>query len=108
MDISVIIPVYNVEKYLRRCLNSVLRQEGITTEIILVDDGSTDSSGCICDEYFTQHTNIKCLHVENGGPATAKNIGYNFATGRYIAFSPTSLKVALLFLIVPYATGTQS
>ena len=86
MDISVIIPVYNVEKYLRRCLNSVLRQEGITTEIILVDDGSTDSSGCICDEYFTQHTNIKCLHVENGGPATAKNIGYNFATGRYIAF----------------------
>lgn len=86
MDISVIIPIYNVEKYLRRCLNSVIRQENISLEIILVDDGSTDSSGSICDEYSALHTNIKCLHVQNGGPATAKNTGYKYATGRYIAF----------------------
>ena len=73
MDISVIIPIYNVEKYLNRCIDSVLRQENVTLEIILVDDGSTDSSGIICDEYARKHTNVKCLHIDNGGPATAKN-----------------------------------
>ena len=63
MDISVIIPVYNVEKYLKRCVDSVLRQEGISMEIILVDDGSTDSSSKMCDEYAANHSNIKCLHI---------------------------------------------
>ena len=86
MDISVIIPIYNVEKYLRRCLDSVLRQENVTMEIILVDDGSTDSSGNICEEYVVSHTNIKCIHIENSGPSTAKNVGYDVATGNYVAF----------------------
>ena len=86
MDISVIIPVYNVEKYLKRCLDSVLRQENVTQEIILVDDGSTDLSAKICDEYAEKYPEVKCLHISNSGPATAKNIGYDNAAGNYIAF----------------------
>ena len=86
MDISVVIPIYNVEKYLRRCLDSVLHQVDVTQEIILVDDGSTDASGMICDEYTEKYPEVKCLHISNSGPATAKNIGYDHATGNYIAF----------------------
>lgn len=86
MDISVIIPIYNVEQYLRRCLDSVLRQKDVSMEIILVDDGSTDSSGKICDEYATNHSEVKCIHTPNAGPSTAKNKGYDIATGNYIAF----------------------
>ena len=86
MDISVIIPVYNVENYLKRCVDSVLCQDGISLEIILVDDGSTDSSGKMCEEYVTSHSNITCLHISNSGPATAKNKGYDMATGNYVAF----------------------
>ena len=86
MDISIIIPVYNVEKYLKRCLDSVLHQIDVTQEVILVDDGSTDSSVKICDDYTEKYPEIKCLHISNSGPATAKNIGYEHATGNYIAF----------------------
>ncbi|MBO7047185.1 MAG: glycosyltransferase [Prevotella sp.] len=86
MDISVIIPVYNVEQYLRRCVDSVLHQENVSFEIILVDDGSTDSSGKICDEYTAMHPEIKCIHTPNTGPSTAKNVGYDIATGNYVAF----------------------
>lgn len=86
MDISVIIPIYNVEKYLRRCLESVLRQKEISMEIILVDDGSTDTSGDICEEYVANYSNIKCIHIKNSGPSTAKNVGYDVATGNYVAF----------------------
>ena len=86
MDISVVIPIYNVEKYLKRCLDSVLHQVDVTQEIILVDDGSTDASPNICDEYAEKYSEIKSLHISNSGPATAKNIGYNYATGNYVAF----------------------
>ena len=86
MDISVIIPIYNVEQYLRRCIDSVLRQENVSQEIILVDDGSTDSSGKICDDYAANHSNIKSIHISNSGPSTAKNVGYDLATGNYVAF----------------------
>ena len=86
MDISIIIPIFNVEKYLRRCLDSVLCQKDISMEIILVDDGSTDTSGDICEEYVTNHPNIKCIHIKNSGPSTAKNVGYDEATGNYVAF----------------------
>lgn len=86
MDISVIIPVYNVEHYLRRCIDSVLHQEKVSLEIILVDDGSTDSSSKICDEYAAEHKEVRCVHTQNAGPATAKNIGYDMSLGKYIAF----------------------
>lgn len=86
MDISVIIPVYNVEQYLKRCVDSIIHQENVSLEIILVDDGSTDSSGKICDDYAACYPNIKSLHITNSGPSTAKNIGYDIAIGNYVAF----------------------
>ena len=84
--ISVIIPVYNVEKYLRQCVDSVLAQTYQNIEIILVDDGSTDSSGHICDEYSIQHNRIKILHKQNGGASSARNYGLKHAQGDYVYF----------------------
>ena len=86
IDISIIIPVYNSEKYIEECLDSILKQEGIKKEIILVDDGSTDSSGVLCDRYAHDFNFISVLHHSNSGPATAKNRGYKEAKGRYISF----------------------
>lgn len=87
MDISVIIPVYNTEKYLTACINSVIQQENVSLEIILVDDGSTDSSANICDNFAKTHDNIIVIHIKNSGPATAKNVGLKFAKGEYVSFT---------------------
>ena len=86
MKISIIIPVYNVEKYLRECLDSILAQSYKDFEIILVDDGSTDSSGNICDEYSMKYENIKVLHKNNNGLSSARNAGLDIAQGEYILF----------------------
>lgn len=86
MKLSVIIPVYNTEKYLNKCINSILCQKEKDLEIILVDDGSNDSSFEICREYASQYSYIKCIHIENSGPATAKNKGYEEAQGEYVSF----------------------
>lgn len=84
--ISVIIPVYKVEKYLRKCVDSVLAQTYTNLEIILVDDGSPDRCGEICDEYARIDSRIKVIHKENGGLSDARNAGIEAATGEYIAF----------------------
>ncbi len=84
--ISVIIPVYNVEKYLRRCVNSVLESSYKELEIILVDDGSQDSSGKICDDYAIRDSRIKVIHKENGGLSDARNIGIKESTGEILTF----------------------
>lgn len=84
--ISVIIPVYNVEAYLRECVGSVLKQTYQTFEIILVDDGSTDSSGDICDEYAGNDERICVIHQKNSGPSKTRNTGLENATGKYIYF----------------------
>ena len=84
--ISVIIPVYNVEKYLKDCIDSILMQSMQNYEIILVDDGSTDRSGIICDEYENKRENIFAYHKENGGPSDARNYGIEKANGEYIIF----------------------
>ena len=82
--ISVIIPVYNVEKYLRECLDSVINQTLADIEIILVDDGSPDNCPQICDEYALKDNRIKVIHKENGGYGSAMNVGLEKATGEYI------------------------
>ena len=84
--ISVIIPVYNVEKYLRRCLDSVIAQTYQKLEIICVDDGSIDDSGKICDQYAVRDARIKVIHQENQGLSAARNRGLDAAEGEYIAF----------------------
>ena len=84
--ISVIIPVYNVEEYLCECVDSVLVQTYQNFEIILVDDGSTDSSGRICDEYAEKDSRISVIHQENRGPSKTRNTGLNNANGKYIYF----------------------
>lgn len=84
--ISVIIPVYNVEQYVERCLNSVINQSYPNLEIILVDDGSTDKSGDICDRYIFKDSRIKVIHEKNAGLGEARNRGLRIASGDYICF----------------------
>ncbi len=85
-DISVIIPVYNVEQYLRDCIESVISQSKKEIEIILVDDGSTDNSGKICDEYAFHYERVKVIHKKNAGLGYARNSGLDIAIGKYIFF----------------------
>lgn len=84
--ISVIVPVYNVEKYLERCIDSIVNQTYKDFELILVDDGSTDLSSMICDEYKKKYEFINVIHKENGGLSDARNVGVSYAIGNYIAF----------------------
>ncbi len=84
--VSVIVPVYNVEPFLEKCIGSVLAQTMPDFELILVDDGSTDSSGKICDEYLLKDSRIKVIHKPNGGLSSARNAGLDIAQGKYIYF----------------------
>lgn len=84
--ISVIIPVYQVERYLKQCLESLLSQSFGDFEVILVDDGSKDGSGVICDEYATRDNRFRVIHVENGGVSKARNLGIEKAKGDYLVF----------------------
>jgi len=84
--ISVIVPVYNVEKYLRACLDSIVNQTMREIEIICVDDGATDSSGQILDEYAARDSRIRVVHKTNGGLASARNAGMAIAHGKYVLF----------------------
>lgn len=93
MKISIVIPVYNTEKYLQRCVQSVIDEMVVDKEVILVDDGSTDASSTMCDAYAKQYSFIKAVHINNSGPATAKNVGFKYATGDYVAFIDSDDKV---------------
>ncbi len=84
--ISIIVPVYNVEQYIRKCLDSIAEQTYKNIEIILVDDGSPDSCGAICDEYARRDKRIRVIHRENGGLSAARNTGLDDAKGDYIMF----------------------
>ncbi|ORO36518.1 glycosyltransferase family 2 protein [Streptococcus oralis] len=84
--ISVIVPVYNVEAYLERCVESILQQTYAHFELILINDGSTDSSGQICDHLASQYENIKVHHIENAGVSNARNMGIQLATGSWVTF----------------------
>ena len=82
--ISIIVPVYNVEEYLPRCVESILTQTCKNLEIILVDDGSTDHCGSICDAYKEKDSRIKVIHKSNGGLSDARNAGLDQMTGEYV------------------------
>lgn len=84
--ISIIVPIYNVEKYLPKCIDSILNQTFKEFELILVDDGSLDNSGRICDEYSKKDKRIRVIHKENGGVSSARNVGVESSLGNYIGF----------------------
>lgn len=84
--ISVIVPVYNVAPYLRQCVDSILSQSYTNLEVLLIDDGSTDESGAICDEYAQQDSRVKVIHKSNDGLSSARNVGLSLASGEWISF----------------------
>lgn len=84
--ISIVVPIYNVEKYLKKCIESIINQTYKNLEIILVNDGSTDNSYKICEEYAGRDKRIKVINKENGGLSDARNAGLRVATGEYISF----------------------
>ena len=86
LKISVIVPVYNVEKYVSKCIDSIINQTYKNLEIILIDDGSSDSSGKICDDYSIKDPRIKVKHIKNNGVSNARNLGIKLANGDYITF----------------------
>ena len=84
--VSVIVPTFNIERYIKKCLDSLLSQTLKEIEIICIDDGSTDTSGQILDEYATKDSRIKVIHRINGGLSAARNTGLSIAQGQYIGF----------------------
>ena len=96
--ISVIVPIYNVEKWLRRCVDSILAQTFTDFELLLIDDGSTDGSGVICDEYAGKNSRIRVFHKPNGGVSSARNIGLDNARGEWITFVDSDDWVELEYL----------
>ena len=84
--VSIIIPVYNAEKYLNRCIDSILEQTFADFELLLIDDGSKDKSGEICDEYAKKDNRVRVFHKENGGVSSARNIGLDNARGEWVSF----------------------
>ena len=84
--VSIIVPVYNTEKYLHNCINSLFAQTCTDIEILLVNDGSTDTSGDICDAYAAQDARVRVIHQQNAGVSSARNAALAVARGEYIAF----------------------
>ena len=84
--ISIIVPIYKTEQYLQRCIDSILAQTFTNFELLLIEDGSPDNSGKICDKYALKDSRIKVYHKENGGVSSARNLGLDHATGEWITF----------------------
>ena len=108
MKVSVIVPVYNVEKYLNRCLDSLVNQDFDDYEIIVVNDGSPDNSQEIIDEYKKKYSCIKAFKKENGGISSARNLGLGYARGEYIAFVDSDDYVASNFLSLMYKKAKET
>lgn len=106
--ISVIVPVYNTEKYLNRCINSILAQTFIDFELLLVDDGASDHSGIICDEYITVDSRVRVFHKPNGGVSSARNLGLLNMRGEWVTFvdSDDSLPKDALMRLMSKATAS--
>ena len=108
MKVSVIVPVYNVEKYLRKCLDSLVNQTMTDYEVIVVNDGSTDTSESIINEYIGKYPVIKAFKKENGGMSSARNTGLKYATGKYIAFVDSDDYVGPSFLEKMYTKAIEN
>lgn len=93
--VSVIVPVYNVEKYHHRCIDSILTQTFTDFEVLLINDGSKDRSGEICDEYAKKDSRVKVFHKENGGVSSARNVGLDNAKGEWVTFCDSDDKLLL-------------
>lgn len=100
--ISVIVPIYNVENYLRQCIDSIISQSYENLEIILVDDGSKDNCGKICDEYAAKDSRIIVIHKENGGLSSARNAGIDICKGEFISFIDSDDFVSKYFIELLY------
>ena len=103
--VSIIVPIYNTEKYLRQCLESILAQTYQKFELLLVNDGSTDGSGAICDEYLSKDIRIRVFHKDNGGATSARKLALDNATGEYVMFidsDDTIRKDALELLLTSF------
>ena len=107
--LSIIIPVYKTEKYLDRCIESILMQKVDDIEIILVDDGSPDRSGEICDEWAKKDSRIRVIHKQNGGPGSARNMALDIAQGTYVTFIDSDDAIAenTFLPIINYLTEHQ-
>jgi putative flippase GtrA len=98
IKVSIIVPIYNTEKYLTDCIDSIIKQTHDNLEIILIDDGSTDNSGKIADKYAKKDKRIKVIHQKNQGQSTARNIGLTKATGNYISFVDSDDEIKKTFI----------
>lgn len=107
-DVSVIVPIYNVDMYLKRCIDSILNQIFTNIEIILVNDGSLDNSPQICDDYARHDSRIKVIHKENGGLSDARNAGIAVSTGRYLAFVDSDDYLDPSYLAVLYYAAERN
>lgn len=107
--LSIIVPVYNVKEYLEKCIDSILNQSFKNFELILVDDGSTDGSEIICDEYALKDDRIKVIHKENGGQSSARNMGLDIAIGKYIGFvdSDDWIEIDMYEILYELITSSQ-
>ena len=105
VKVSVVVPVYNVKIYLDECINSILSQTLDNLDIILVDDGSTDGSGVLCDSYAEKYDSVRVIHKENGGLGSARNVGLDAAVGKYVYFldSDDLIKSETLHKLYSYA-----
>lgn len=103
--ISVIVPVYNVERYVRECVESLVAQTYPKLEIVVVDDGATDSSGAICDELAASHENVTCLHKENGGLSDARNYGLARSHGEWVSFVDSDDYVSPIWIEALYCAA---
>lgn len=106
-QISVIVPIYNVEKYLQRCIDSILAQTFTDYELILVDDGSPDNCGKICNQYALRDSRIKVIHQENAGASAARNSGLGMAEGEFVCFCDSDDYIDTDYFEVLYTTITE-
>lgn len=108
-DVSIIIPIYNAENNLRKCIDSAVNQKNIDKEVILVNDGSRDNSGRICDEYTQRYSFVKVIHTPNLGVSTARNTGMKFSESEYIIFldSDDELELNMASKILNYSRENQ-